>query len=428
MRWYWCFILFILGFLFRILIIQSVPQPFAFDQTQYHDFAQGILRNGLYVHSFRTYGYPLFIAFMYKLTGVAATVSTLPSLLIQAFVDTLTALIVFLIAKKLFQSSIAANSAYVLYLFNPFTAAYTSVLMAEVYTIFWVALIHLLLIHFFQKNNLFTLGILALILGYLPQVRPVFVLYSFAIAVLLFYFCLKIWKSRKTTVIALVLLFLAYASPFTYSIIGNYTYFGEFALLDIDNLFIQNFWVSLFVEKSPEIKLSFWEYPPEVQWVYGVYSAPQQSMAEKKRVQQQFIHYSLLEVQKDPYKFLTWRVKKMWYVWEKHVLYPFHNPKNNLLNTLVYRLNIGFLSFAFFGFVRMVKRRMELDNKLHLFLWLSAFLIVYISFSNAFTTTEERFSLPGYPLICLYAGYGIYSLLEYCTNGMKKLLSSHGKI
>lgn len=170
--------LLIIGFCLRLLLVYIAPQPDIFDQKEYHQYARGILTLNSYdlgVSSYRTYGYPLVLAVIYHFVGIE---NRWGWIIFQAVLDTVSALLVFGIAQKIFRSIVPAWIAYLLYLFNPFTSAYVGVRLTEVLTTFVIALIFFLFITFWQKRSIFILFILAFILGYLPFIRPGFFLFS----------------------------------------------------------------------------------------------------------------------------------------------------------------------------------------------------------------------------------------------------------
>src|SRR3989344_9050889 len=122
MKKYNLLILFALGVVYRLILAKLVPQPFIFDQTEYHQFAVGIINQGLTVWPTRLYGYPLFLAIVYKLFG---TGNFLAVTVIQAILDCLTAVIIYKSAEIIFKDKTTAIISYFLYLVNPFTAAFT---------------------------------------------------------------------------------------------------------------------------------------------------------------------------------------------------------------------------------------------------------------------------------------------------------------
>lgn len=410
----WQLILFILGLLYRVSFLFLYPQPIAMDQEQYVIIANRILDYRLYVHSFRVYGYSLFLA---VISFFSKTISDNPLLvwqIAQMLLDTVTAFIIFLTARRLFTKTIAWVVCLI-YLFCPFTAAASTVILPEALASFIIISLHYIFLNMVRKINLPVVILSGLLLGFLPQVRPALVFYSVVVLLFFIFYFLKLSNLKKMKTGVVMMLLVAYSIPFAYNVIGNYRYFGELAFLEVDNLFIQNFYVSLFVEKSPQTITSVWDYPPEVTWAYSYYTTGQ-TPAERKEIRKLFVDLIIAKIKKDPYQFVSWRIKKLWYVWEKHELFPFNNPDNQFVMKFLYWLNVGYLTSAVVGLVFFAKRALKSVNKNNLiFLVLSLFLPTYITFSNAFTVAGGRYSLPAYPLLLLYSGVGVVVVWQYLT-------------
>lgn len=422
---FWIIAFFCLGFIYRLWLINLFPQPFVFDQTQYEEYAREMLKHGLYAHPFRIYGYPLFIALIYQFTGIVTTISKLPWQLFQVILDTLTAVLVYIVARRIFKIRKIADFAYVLYLFNPFTASFPGVLLPEVLTIFLMTLLFTFLSFSLKKITFLKLVILGIILGYLPQVRPFYLFYSLIVVFILVVIWFKKLLPIRYKIVGMVLLLLCYSLPFTYNVFGNLRYFGEFALMDVDNLFIENFYISLFLERSPDIKMSIWDYPPEVRWAfesYSYYTDPKDKVVRQAK-KMLFLKMTMQEISKDPYKFLSWRVKKLWYAWEKHTLYLYLNPKSQLLASFIYWSNVAILLFAVVGLISYGKKVVnDRDISHKLFFIFSVLLFLNTSAVGAATSAQERYSLPAYPLVFIFCVFGIWITVNKLKYDSKKLI------
>lgn len=405
MNKYLLLLTFIIGVFFRLWFIGLMPQYFGFDQKEYHEVALDILgdRSNMYTSTYRLYGYPLLLATLYKFFGIENIFSWK---LIQAILDTSSALLVFLIARNIFKSKKAAWISYLLCLFNPFSSSYVGVRMTEVMTIFFVTLIFFLFLLTLKIKKLFPLLLLALILGFTPQIRPGFFYFTlFVLAILLFRVVRSVVYYRRK-LISIGLILLLYCLPFTYNVVKNLIYFQQFSILTVDNLFVREFYISLFIGNADTISA----YPDEVHLIYQEFSTAPDKEARDK-INTKYLGLARREIKKDPGKFIISRVKKMWYVWEKHNLFPYTNPKNLAVNFLVYFGNIIILAFAFLGYILWVRK-----GTFKWFALLFLFFMIYISVLHAFTITAERFSLPVYPLVFLFGGYSLWAILEGIIN------------
>lgn len=416
MKKYYVITLFVLGLLFRLVLIQAFPQPYIFDQTEYHQVALGIMKETKkpYVHTYRMYGYPMLIAILYSLFGVGR----LPLEITQTVFDTLTAVFVFFIAQKIFKKRIVSWTAYILYLFNPFTSAYVGVFLTEITATFLIALIIVTFLKLIEKKKVLLFILLGFILSYLPQVKPAYLFFSLFVLFCLIYQVGRGLFKLKNKAVLMVVLIVLYIIPFFYNIVGNLRRYQQFAPLTVDNLFVREFYISLFID-SPQ-RIAF--IPAQVNWIYQEYSLPKTSKEERKAVAYKYFQLAVAKVKKEPEKFITSRLKKMWFVWEKHSIFPFNNPKGNIFKFSVYWGNVGLLILAVYGFINWLKKEVLSSNskEKRMFAYLCLFLFVYISTLHAFSITDERFSLPFYPFLFLFVGFGIWLIVDQLKVHIRK--------
>ncbi|MBI3380337.1 glycosyltransferase family 39 protein [Candidatus Gottesmanbacteria bacterium] len=400
-------IFFVLGIIFRLWFTNLVPQPFVFDQTEYQYFAQQMLQKGLFAWSARLYGYPLFLAIIYKLFGLGNFTSVAA---VQAILDSTTGILIYLIGRKIFKNKIIAIICCLVYLFNPFTASFISLLLSEILTIFLMSLIAYLFVLFLEKKKTWIFLTLVILLGFIPQVRPSFLFYSIILASFLIYTVTRTkmfaWKLNKSLIFTLF-----YLIPFIYNVFGNWIYFRQVSPTTVDNLFVRELYISLYLPgrfsihpKSTDV------YPKEVQNLYNEYSSQDQNNSRRAEVTKKYLNLSLQKIVSDPAGFILSRLKKTWYVWEKHFIFLYDQPENSLIDFLTYWGNNLFLLMATLGFICW--RKAKSFAKYSLWGWFTLFTIFYISLIHAFSATDERYSLPGYSLIFLFAVYGIWHIIK----------------
>lgn len=402
-------LLFILGVIFRMWFSSLVPQPFVYDQDQYYGFALGMTKNGLHADAYRLYGYPLLIVPLVYFFGVSSPV---PWTIVHALMDAMTGVLVFLIARKIFSSPLPHWIAYIAYLFNPFTSAYVGVLLSEITAIFLLTLvIYFLLLIYERTSKLSVFLVTAFLLGYLPQVRPVFIFFTFfcVVSLMVRLYASKISGSRKIWSIALIL--FLYALPYTYTVAANVRKFHQIAVMSVDNVFIRELYTSLYISRALPFTDTRWGvWPPEALSAWGEYSTPQDAEG-RKHMAAKYLGLAIKKIKSDPGWYIRSRIAKMGYVWEKHFLFPYRvESRSPLVKGLVYWGNIILLSMAAIGFVLWFRSLRLHEETKRLFATLSLFLIIYISVVHMISTSEERFSLPAYPIIILYAGYAVASV------------------
>jgi hypothetical protein len=397
------FIFFVFGVCYRILIINISPQPFWFDQFEYHQFALGILSHGLfYVESARSYGYPLIVALLYTLFGTEHIVWQLFNIV----ADTATAFIVYATVKRLTRSDASAWCSLIIALFNPFTAAYTGMLLTESVSVFLMACILFCFILWLDNPKQIFVYILAALLGFFPQVRPGFLYFDLSLIGYILWKLAgthdRIWKIFLATA-----LFCVWFVP---PAIGNYRTFGAFSATTADNLVARELYISIAVNgPSPHPANSLGVFPISVQHLYEEYSNPTTNIG-RRAMANKYWDMSMTLIQHDPIGFVRSRIEKFWYVWQKTYIYYFtYEPLWS--RAFAYWLNIGYLAFAAAGFIIMRLRR-NTNFTISRFLALSTYLVLYITVAHSITLAEERYSLPGYPTLWIFAGYGCIAFIR----------------
>ena len=103
------------------------------DATGYHELAAALLQ-GEFPSLFRTPGYPIFLA----LTGATSGNRVLVALLVQILLDSMTAVLLAAIARRLLENDAAALLTGLLYAFCPVMAALCGLIVSEPLAIFLV--------------------------------------------------------------------------------------------------------------------------------------------------------------------------------------------------------------------------------------------------------------------------------------------------
>lgn len=396
--------MFVLGIIFRWWVISAVPQGLVMDQEEYHHIALDMLgeKEYMYTSAYRLPGYPMLLAIMYKVFGKGNFLSVK---VMQVMFDTLTAVFVFFLAKNLYGTQTPAWIAYILYLFNPWTAAYTGVALTEVTAVFLLALIFLLLMLFLKNQKIMYAVSLSFLLAYLPQVRPGFLYFSIIVFGLLLYQIFKRYRVKARKWLAIVVMIYIFAAPFAYNMLRNRIYFGQASPMTVDNVLVKEFYISLFIENADTIPF----IPAQVTWIHNEFSTGN-NREERQKIAKKYLKLSVEEIGKDPYKFFLTRLKKTISVWGKHNLYPYATLKNKQITKFTYQANNILLAISLFGLAHFIWRGKHIrsDKGARWIGGLTVFLAVYMSVIHAFTLTAERFSLPAYPLLFLFAGYFIW--------------------
>ena len=397
--------LFLFGIFFRIGSTYLFPQPFVFDEWDYDDIARDIIAKKEYqtisaYNAYRTVGYPIILAAVYYFFGRE---NQLAWVTLQAILDTMVAIFLFIIARRIFTSQVHAWMAFFIYLINPFTMPYVGLRLTEIMAIFFLVLVFLLNFQFLATKDPKLIVFLGFALGYLPQVRPSFMLFCLTFMIFLIHKIGKVMEDSKYKKNIVLILFLVFFSlPLGFNLFRNLKYYHRFSFSTADNVFIKELYISLFMEREYGTDL-----PPEVNMIHQEYSlAP-----DKEQIANKYKQLIIENVKKDPSKFVLDRFKKIWYIWEKHQIFPYINLQDSRLISCIYWTNIGFLMMGLLGFFLYCKDKIISRKKNWWFIYFSGFLFIYLSLVHSLTHASERFSIPAYPFIALFAAYAIWRIL-----------------
>lgn len=408
--------IFITGILYRLWIARLVSQPFIGDQIEYYSFIVGILKRGLHADTIFLYGYPVLIAPLVHVFGFMSK----PWILFQAIVDSTTGILVYMVAHQLFKRSSRSIAwiALVLYIMNPYTSAYVGVLLTEIVAIFLMTLISAMFLLFLLRKNFIYVLLLVFLLGYLPQVRPSFV---FLTIMLIVYAGVLTWRYFNKSAMKVIALFVLYSLPFTYNVVTNQIFYHQTAALSVDNLFIREAYVSLFVDRgTPSFAMRQINWPLKYFEILNEFSQPDTPSARSIMVQK-YLRLTFTFIMENPRLFIQSRVKKLWYVWEKYFLYLFvQGHENAHIDFAVYWGNIVLLTSGLMGFLAAARSALRQKRQaLVRFTIFTSMIILYITTAHIISVTEERFSLPGYPLVMLYASYMLSTIWTFCLRFQK---------
>jgi hypothetical protein len=387
-----------------------MPQGFLMDEEQYAQYARELIRDGLWAHSTRLYGYPILIIPIFLITGwtyIWPPPGFWPFLIPQAVLDVLTGFLVYTISKKIFTSKNTPLLVLGLYMINPYTSAYSGVILTEIVTIFLITAVYALISSYLQKRHFWILGLTAFILGYIPQVRPSFFYFSVFMIFVIFWQL----RDRATKLIRylslVVVTFILFALPFSYTVWSNLYFFHQFSLQSVDLIFAREVYLSTFIGRGiPFSGHKEWDWPDEAYHVWFEYST-QSTPEGRTAIAKRYMAKSWQIFLANPRQQIILHLQKMGYVWEKHYLFPYRLGGDAPYYTLpVYWGNFALLFSSFSGLIIFLADKIrKKDKKMWFYGLLTLFLFLYICIAHTFSTSEERFSLPAYPMVIVFAGY-----------------------
>jgi hypothetical protein len=398
------------GVWYRLAFAATFPEPLIYDQWGYDGFARMILEKGLYAISSRTYGYPLIVAVIYKLFGPdnAAAWRT-----VQAGMDAATAFFAYLIVRQLTRSKPAAWTALAIALVNPLTAAYVGVLMTEVPSALLFTGTFLLTVLGLRYRRFGAIAGSAFLWSFLTQVRPAFFLWGVA-ATLATVLAAVWWCRMRATVGRGIVMILMAALPFVYAVAGNIIYYRQFSLTTVDNLSGGMLFLSVVYPRGMWDGGILPDTAAVVTYMDGEYDARPTNAAERAQMSKKYFDMAMDLIKKDPGAFWRARFMKTVWIWEKRYLFYYRTTPPSAVPYLVWGNRI-FLLLSAWGFMAWIFRTVrgkrpgwELASGI-----LAAAAVIYLSVIHMLATTEDRYTLPVYPLLSVFCGMGIVAIAGF---------------
>ncbi len=387
-------------------------------------------------NSFRTPGYPLFIAGIYGIFGAKPYIV----LIFQILLNILSIYLLYSIVEKLFNAS-AAFWAAIFFAIDPITILYTCEMFSETLLVFMLLLaLWILLLALDSKSwRLFVLS--GLIFGYSALTKPI-AIYIFLIVVAIIFVSNGLSLKQKTfSSIAFIIGFSIFVLPWMYR---NYKAFERFSFCSL-----------------PLYNFVFYNIPfTEHDWTGANVNQIRHKLTNKVRQDggiisywdannaKQFDNYSIYKqilldyVKKNPAKFLITHVKNSFYVYlnvgtkgfmsmlhYKEVELPqmaAEDLKHNITNIFRYKskkeISLIFIFAAFLGTIyllSLVGAYTLLKEKKYFELLLIVLFMAYFTFLLGANGNAARFRLPIVPFYSALAGQGFVLIINK-IKGMKR--------
>ncbi|MBI5620895.1 glycosyltransferase family 39 protein [Candidatus Gottesmanbacteria bacterium] len=398
------------GLVFRLILAFNAYNPIVFDAKGYSDFAMQFLRGQWPIDCCaKNMGYSAFLAGIYQLFGVENLTAVR---LVHIAIDLASALLLYQTAKKLFSQK-AALFSFIIYVFNPFTAAFTGLVLAETVSIFLV----ILLLFILSRSGFRTHAALWFAFGVTAGLL-LFTRHSFYYFLFVFFGILGIrviWEIgvvRGGKLVALLLAGFLFAS--SYSLIVNYKTFGKVSLVPLYNLKYEIIYLNFFRWKYPEVEFKG-EIPEYGQVVQSYWNTPVEGKAAHSEKYKRML---LTRLPGEWRTFLSNLAMNVVWLWDKDHLYTYVDRWYPWDQWPMRILNIGLIGLWAIGIIREIgeKRKKVLGEPVFLF---SVLLFFYITILFPLLSNESRHTLVYYPILSLWAGSGVEFLIS--------LLSSSGQ-
>lgn len=388
-------ILIAIGFLYRFSLATLAFREFVFDSFGYTEWAKELLTGRFVIDCcIKNVGYSVVLAGIYRVFGVE---NILAVRLIHITLDLAAALLIAATAKRQFGSKVA-NIVFVLYIINPFTAAFTGILLAESLTIFYIATIAYILSRasFPTKAPLWVL--FGFVLGILLFTRHSFIYFTFflvpAVGILV------IPRGRRTLYAITTLAAFVVAS--SYSLYGYWTRYRVVSIVPPHNLTYEIVYLNFFRWKYPEVEYKGTD-PEYERVIQGYYNTPE---GDRPAYSAYYKELFFRRLKTDWRLYLTNLAWNAVWLWDKDHLYhyidPFYPedrlPVRTINALLIFSFVVGITAYGVRKGLRALRQPV--------FLY-AASLFLYITFLFSLLSNESRHTLAFYPLLILWAGYGI---------------------
>lgn len=385
-------LLFLGGFALRMFLAFGAYDTMVFDAKGYSDFAVQFLQGERPIDCCaKNVGYGAFLALVYKLFGIENLTAVR---LVHIAIDLVSAGLLYAVAKQIMAPR-AAYLSFIIYLFNPFTAAFTGLVLAETVSIFLVLLLLFILSRRgFRTSKLLwvSFGVTSGLLLFTRHSLYYFLFALFAVFVFLIV--------RKFYFLPIVLAGFLLAS--SYSLAVYYKTFGKLTLVPPYNLKYEIIYLNFYRWKYPEVEFKG-ELPQYSEVVQGYWNTPIEGKAAHS---QNYKRLLLARLPSEWPAFVTnlgWNV--LW-LWDKDHLYTYVDrfyPADALPLRI---LNIALITLWAIGIVGVIREKGKKILHEPVFLF-SILLFCYITFLFPLLSNESRHTLVYYPILSLWAGSGV---------------------
>ncbi len=398
------FIICALNFFLCLIYIFFFSDPLWVPNHEYTDIARNIAAGNGYISSgffhlkyaptaFLAPFYSYFLAFFIKIFNLPQ--AYLGIRIFQAFINISICLMIFFVAKEVFNKKTAHLSCIIFLIYLPFIHWTTEVWDTLIFSLLVLAVIFLSLK--FTNKNYFQSILLGLIMGLTMLINPSIL--SF-LPLLFIYLFFRFRENVPKILVNLLIIFCVSGSVVMPWLIRNSLVFKAFVPVRTGlwlNLYLGNnedATGTVFLKHKGSVPTDFNEgitlhFRPMIDDLLKMNEYEQDQFFKTK-----FLNY----IKSDPFDFAKLIAQKTYY-------FLWFNPfeKNNIIWVLEYAF---VLVFALYGFYEACKARKRA----------LLFLLVFISFSIFYALTGPFFNwkyrLPIEPYFIILAGYGIYKILS----------------
>lgn len=293
--------IFFAAILFRLWFITLAPQPFIYDQGEYAMYAVKIFSHPwmLASHSYRSYPLPLMEAILYKFVGWANHQALYQ---VHAILDSLIAVMVFLLLKEGMRLKTVAWIGFILYSFNPFTSGYVGTGLSEILATFFIVGTLFAGMLFLRRPDVWRGISLGFFAGMAAETRNAAFMWA-VIPILL----TLIWVRWKRYIPAYIGIVLGLVITVLYPFYTNWRDYREINITKVDNFYAMEFFNGASLKILPPFTTM---YPKEQYDMWQEYWSeyyPGRTTEERQVIANKYLKKGWDIVKADPIDYIRWR-------------------------------------------------------------------------------------------------------------------------
>lgn len=399
MKNYFTIVLFA-GFIFRLFLASRAFPRLVFDALGYSEFAKGFLAGQLPIDCCgKNVGYGLFLAPIYALFGVDNLWAVR---IVQIILDILTGFLLYFIALRLGKKK-QAEIVYILYMLNPFTAAFTGLILAETVTIFLITLIGFVISRIGYASNRKHWFLTGILFGTFLFVRHSYYYFIFLFLMALCIFVIK----RRNRFMFLAFTIAGFVLASSYSLLVYYKTFQIISLVPPYNLKFEIIYMNYYLWRYPEVVYKG-PHPVYEEVVQGYWNTP---LSEKSEHSKKYKQLFFQRLPREWQIFARNIAYNMIWLWDKDHIYTYEDAFYPWDRWPLRILNLSLLGLFLYGIISHIKKMGALAVRDPVVL-LSIFMFLYMSFLFPLVSNESRHTLAFYSLLTFWAGMGLGRRLE----------------
>lgn len=373
------------------------------DASEYHTLALKFVENGSYpenifIDTYRTPGFPVYVAFYYFLFGVKPFIV----LLSHIFLNLVSIVFLYALCKKLFENKFIALAAAALFALEPNIIKLT----AEFGTETLHATLMLISVYYFlsalKDKKVFPLAVSSVLFGLTVLTRPInLYFYILCLALILFYPG-EIFRNKiKYSVVFLVFYFLTIA-PWMYR---NYNVYGHFSTNSFRGTAVMyNAGLVKGRAENMNVDTAMASIVLSIDKIY-----------EEKNIKNPFDMDEQREIAGKEYilshigSYAVLQIKGM----KNYFIAPLNNPKYSIKS----KIFIGIYFVIIYSLVLIGVYRMFADKR-RMYLFILASLVFYFCFLTGIIGLS-RYRAPSTPYYLIIASYAVFYLVNFYREKIK---------